>query len=77
MVSATPTGHKGRVPPPRKPRGPSAPGRSAESQFTILLEAIEEGSKATIEAVFASAQRLELKMEEWRRDWRENRIKPP
>ncbi len=41
---------------------------SRASRQVILLEAIQEQNRATIEAIFASRQRLERKMDDMQRD---------
>jgi hypothetical protein len=52
----------------KQSRGGGAPGRTAASRQAILLEAIQEQNRATIEAVFASKQELEQRMDEMRRE---------
>jgi len=52
----------------KKGRGRGAPGRTAASRQAILLEAIQEQNRATIEAVFASKQELQRNMDETRRE---------
>jgi len=52
----------------KKSRGRGAPGRTAASRQAILLEAIQEQNRATIEAVFASKQELVQRMDEMRRE---------
>ena len=56
-----------RVSPEKKPRG-GAPGQTAASRQAILLEAIQEQNRATIEAVYASKQELVQRMDEMRRE---------
>jgi chromosome segregation ATPase len=53
--------------PGQKRRSVGAPGRSLASRTAILLESIQEQNKATIEAVFASEQKLNRKMDELHR----------
>ena len=52
----------------KKGRGRGAPGRTAASRQAILLEAIQEQNRATIEAVYASKQELVQRMDEMRRE---------
>jgi len=52
----------------KKGRGRGAPGRTAASRQAILLEAIQEQNRATIEAVYASKQELAQRMDEMRRE---------
>ena len=52
----------------KKSRGGGAQGRTAASRQPILLEAIQEQNRATIEAVFASKQELVQRMDEMRRE---------
>jgi len=59
---------RGIVSAQKKSRGRGAPGRTAASRQAILLEAIQEQNRATIEAVFASKQELVQRMDEMRRE---------
>jgi len=52
----------------KKSRGGGAPGQTAASRQAILLEAIQEQNRATIEAVYASKQELAQRMDEMRRE---------
>src|SRR5215472_5943868 len=59
---------RGIVSAQKKSRGRGAPGRTAASRQAILLEAIQEQNRATIEAIFASKQELVQRMDEMRRE---------